>query len=126
VNKIAFYLMAESWLDQEVVNPTTGNKVKVRSLPAAERAKYKPKSDVLHAPHSFTHAVDKETLMSVPKSVKQEVIDRHITTPTVKFTGKKEDIEKTLRMIDPSYSVRVKNHGNNKSSFYDPMERRIK
>jgi len=36
--------MAASWLDQEVVNPATGNKVKVKSLPAKEREKYKPKA----------------------------------------------------------------------------------
>lgn len=43
MKKIARYIKANNWLDQEVVNPTTGNKVKVKSLPASERKKYKPK-----------------------------------------------------------------------------------
>lgn len=31
------------WLDKEVVNPATGNKVKVRSLPPEQRARYRKK-----------------------------------------------------------------------------------
>ena len=47
MKKVAEYAVtmktAASWLDQEVVNSETGNKVKVRSLPKEQRERYKPK-----------------------------------------------------------------------------------
>ena len=39
----------QSWLDQEVENPKTKNKVKVSSLPPKERERYRPKSDIVPA-----------------------------------------------------------------------------
>ena len=46
--KIAQFLKTAetSWLDQEVVNPQTGNHVKVKSLPSDEQQKYKPHHDL--------------------------------------------------------------------------------
>lgn len=46
----------EDWLEKEVRNPETGNIVKVKSLPAKERAKYKPKDEAKQHKKNLSHA----------------------------------------------------------------------
>jgi len=40
--KIILASSSESWLEKEVMNPATGNMVKVKSLPPHERKRYRP------------------------------------------------------------------------------------
>jgi len=69
-----------SWLEKTVVNPDTGRKVKVKSLPANLRMKYRPK----------THAnVEVSELNTKIKNHKQNVLDRFY------------DLQKTVKSHDP-------------------------